>query len=623
MKGFIHNIKRADRILAAGFLLIVLTTVTNVQTGELRRINIEQIPPPDQGIPVFRDHPDKAALIIYSSLTNLTFDSNMGGIVDHYSEPALGSYILIIEPFTQIMQVNAPGFMTGRFRVAAPQARDVLYYEIEPEERTPDLIPLVFNVEPADARLFVDDQITETNRTVQLPPGPKQIRLEREGFRVLEDVITVSMDNVMFNYQMDEIDIVPVRIASNVLGARVNIDGMDRGEIDNRGGLGLFLFPGSYALSVTANGHITESKTIEVLETGNNSFSAEVQRNIGTLHLALTPPDASIAINREDYSGQSEIELVPGRYRLEVRKEGYAPFAESLELALNDTVSRNITLEAYTGSLQYSVVPSDARVRLLDASGSQVQNWEGLNLLRDLKVGRYKLEASAPGYQTSEEYIQVSKDETLQYRVELIEGATFDNDTQTVVVDIRNPATGRVWMDRNLGASRVATTSTDSQSYGYLYQWGRASDGHQKRTSPTTNTLSSSDQPGHGSFILASNSPYDWRNPQNDNLWQGVNGANNPCPAGYRLPTEAEWNVERNSWVSKSASGAFRSPLKLPLAGSRGYSNGSLFRVGYGAYYWSSNVSGNYARYLYFSSSPSAIRSYFRTNGYSVRCLKN
>lgn len=85
-----------------------------------------------------------------------------------------------------------------------------------------------------------------------------------------------------------------------------------------------------------------------------------------------------------------------------------------------------------------------------------------------------------------------------------------------------NFTTGKVWMDRNLGASQVATSSTDIASYGDLYQWGRGTDGHQIRTSGTTATLSSSDNPGHGDFITNGSSPNDWRSPQNDNLWQVV-----------------------------------------------------------------------------------------------------
>ena len=47
-------------------------------------------------------------------------------------------------------------------------------------------------------------------------------------------------------------------------------------------------------------------------------------------------------------------------------------------------------------------------------------------------------------------------------------------------------AGGQVWMNRNLGASRVAVSSTDTAAYGDLYQWGRLDDGHESRTSLTT-----------------------------------------------------------------------------------------------------------------------------------------
>ena len=195
-------------------------------------------------------------------------------------------------------------------------------------------------------------------------------------------------------------------------------------------------------------------------------------------------------------------------------------------------------------------------------------------------------------------------------------------DTETEVVEVVNPATGVTWMDRNLGASRVATSLTDTEAYGDLYQWGRAADGHEKRNSGTRSTLSSSAQPGHGDFILATSSPFDWRSPQNDNLWQGLNGVNNPCPVGYRLPTKAEWEAERGSWSSNPSAGAYGSPLKLPVAGLRNYDDGSLFVGSYG-FYWSSSVFGAYARGLGFGSGNALMFSGSRAYGYSVRCLKD
>jgi hypothetical protein len=178
-------------------------------------------------------------------------------------------------------------------------------------------------------------------------------------------------------------------------------------------------------------------------------------------------------------------------------------------------------------------------------------------------------------------------------------------------------------MDRNLGASQVATSSTDANAYGDLYQWGRRSDGHQCRTSATTTTLSSIDQPANASFIVAPNSPFDWRSPQNDNLWQGVNGLNNPCPSGYRLPTEAEINAERLSWSVNTSVGAFASALKLPVAGRRSFSNGSLLGVGFIGYYWSSTVGGVGSQDLLFDGDDAFMNGSGRAYGYSVRCIKN
>jgi uncharacterized protein (TIGR02145 family) len=201
-------------------------------------------------------------------------------------------------------------------------------------------------------------------------------------------------------------------------------------------------------------------------------------------------------------------------------------------------------------------------------------------------------------------------------------GSVFCASGPTVVNDVTNPTTGKTWMDRNLGATQAATSSTDANAYGDLYQWGRRSDGHQCRNSATTSTLSSTDQPAHGNFILTSTSPNDWRSPQNTNLWQGVNGVNNPCPSGYRLPTDTELNAERLSWSTSNAAGAFASALKLPMAGRRNYSNGSLSNVGTNGYYWSSTVSSTSSRNLDFGSSSANMTTSNRAGGFSVRCLR-
>ena len=186
--------------------------------------------------------------------------------------------------------------------------------------------------------------------------------------------------------------------------------------------------------------------------------------------------------------------------------------------------------------------------------------------------------------------------------------------------------TGRIWLDRNLGAIQVATSSTDAEAYGDLYQWGRGSDGHQLRNSGTTKTQSSSNVPGNSLFIAQPTStPFDWRNPQNDNLWQGVNGINNPCPTGYRIPTIAEWTEEIKTWSSNNAAGAYASPLKLPMAGRRGDSNSNpvIELAGFLGMYWSSTVSREYAEMINFRSDRNSALVGGRVAGSSCRCIKD
>jgi uncharacterized protein (TIGR02145 family) len=196
--------------------------------------------------------------------------------------------------------------------------------------------------------------------------------------------------------------------------------------------------------------------------------------------------------------------------------------------------------------------------------------------------------------------------------------------------DVINSTTGKVWMDRNLGASQVATSSTDAAAYGDLYQWGRSADGHEHRNSaihngdvlgfPSTATESGD---WDGKFILSGvNSPFDWLSSYNHDLWQGVGGTNNPCPSSYRLPTNAEWAAEIATWNSQDNDGAFNSLLKLPVAGFRSNQHGGIVNAGSNGRYWSSNVDVNESKILYFNDSDANVSSTYRASGYSVRCIK-
>ncbi len=205
-------------------------------------------------------------------------------------------------------------------------------------------------------------------------------------------------------------------------------------------------------------------------------------------------------------------------------------------------------------------------------------------------------------------------------------------------VSVKTPsvvtATGRIWMDRNLGATQVATSSGDAASYGYLFQWGRGPDGHQLRNSGTTEIRSETYLPGHADFIIApssSGSVGDWLDYPNNLLWQGVNGINNPCPLGFRLPTKFEWEEELDRWDTQNAAGAYSSALKLTMAGIRYHTTigGVIVNESISGAYWSSTVKEDNS-YALIIDDPTTIVDpitkidyYLRADGHSVRCIKH
>jgi len=209
----------------------------------------------------------------------------------------------------------------------------------------------------------------------------------------------------------------------------------------------------------------------------------------------------------------------------------------------------------------------------------------------------------------------------------LDEGITHNGTSYGTVT---SPYTGRVWLDRNLGASKVCTSLDDTGCYGDYYQWGRNADGHQKGNSADVPTFATNvTNVGHGNFITNSTAPNDWASVDSTGVerttnWSATDGSS-VCPRGFRVPIIAELKAElldAGSAQIVNNTDAFNSFLKFPSAGIRIGSNGTMNGAGLRSYIWSSSANGIRSFNMYFGSDFALSATGNRVIGRSVRCIK-
>jgi uncharacterized protein (TIGR02145 family) len=181
------------------------------------------------------------------------------------------------------------------------------------------------------------------------------------------------------------------------------------------------------------------------------------------------------------------------------------------------------------------------------------------------------------------------------------------------------------FMCYNLGAANTSAdpfTPTWEINGGY-WQWGRSAEA---AAGPTGS--------GAGQANDGTISGWNTTNAPNGSWADGSKTANDPCPAGYRVPTKAQWDgVRANNTITNvgtfndsptnyGVGKKFGDQLMLPAAGSRYYDNGALVNRGLLGYYWSSTEYDNSGAWLLgFGSSFTVTYYNSRTFGLSVRCV--
>jgi uncharacterized protein (TIGR02145 family) len=178
--------------------------------------------------------------------------------------------------------------------------------------------------------------------------------------------------------------------------------------------------------------------------------------------------------------------------------------------------------------------------------------------------------------------------------VELVSPEKFD--TGVVINGIR-------WATRNVNAP--GTFANNPEDSGMFFQWNR------RRAWNATNE-----------------NVRGWnRSVPTGTKWEKEN---DPCPVGWRVPTEeelqslnnagSEWTIRND--VNGRLFGTASNQIFLPVAGRRANSNGTLLHTDEVGSYWSSAQSTNQnASFLWLLNDSGSMSDTNRSSGLSIRCV--
>jgi formylglycine-generating enzyme required for sulfatase activity len=361
-----------------------------------------------------------AAVQVVSDMDGFKYQS-YNGVVAVDDQP--GRDMVYLSPNERVLEIFKSGYeplklILSEYGIQLKE-REVWQIKIIGSAKTGDLLPVTFLIQPRDALISVDGKSAQSGQPVKLSKGSHTLRISKQGFKSVSETINVSENKVLFNFTLSEVELEQVLIKSVPTEARIYLDNVEKGVTDK----GLFLYPGQYRLKLSKTGYLEVNKSITVSEGGNNTFSYTLSKNSGSLSLNVTPSGTKVLINKEDYSNRSNIEIAPGRYKVEISKIGYKPQSETISIVRGQTLRKTYNLIAKTGKLQFNIQPLTAKVTL-KKNGRTVDSWTGMKYLKNLQVGSYELECTASGYGSETKKITINEQQTAIADIKLSKGSS-------------------------------------------------------------------------------------------------------------------------------------------------------------------------------------------------------
>jgi len=253
-----------------------------------------------------------------------------------------------------------------------------------------------------------------------LHPGSYTLVAEKSGYHVLETPFDVTREeNQSLRFVLEKLPGLLLVSTGGVEGAVVSVDGRRIGEtpLDV-----LELPPGEHELTIAAERYFLYDARVEIEGGGvSQELDAELVPRWAPITIRSRPAGARIRANAEDVGLTPEtVELLEGRYTIELRLAGHKPGSRMLTVVANEPQALDpITLELEDARLVLRSEPSGAMVTVDEEYHGETPLELYLSPGRDHEIEVSK--AGKAGHDEASRSVRLTAGETSELTVELIE----------------------------------------------------------------------------------------------------------------------------------------------------------------------------------------------------------
>ena len=209
---------------------------------------------------------------------------------------------------------------------------------------------LKMKVEPKNSVVYVDGELQSVDGngelSVYLPIGRHTYTVSAKGYATQEGTVDLA-DNTPTQQVRLTSSRATLRVECPTAGAEVVVGGQRRGTVPWSGSLDA----ANYKVEVRLDGYRPQQQSVSLSEKESRTLTfPALQQMVGLLNVSYRPLDAEVLLDGRSIGTSPNIfrDIPVGSHRVEIRKEGYQPFTQSVTITENKQTDLTGSLTAIT-----------------------------------------------------------------------------------------------------------------------------------------------------------------------------------------------------------------------------------------------------------------------------------